>query len=132
VGFRISRLLLLAALTLGCQRPAPAGSALQVTDLVSGTGAATAPGRTVVMHYQGWLPDGRRFDSSYERGRPIEFVLGQKMVIPGWERGVTGMRVGGKRKLVIPPQLAYGAAGQGAAVPPNATLIFEVELVQVR
>jgi len=128
------RVLVLVALglTMGCQRPAPAAGSLQVSDQVVGTGAEAAPGRTVLMHYRGRLPDGQRFDSSYERGRPIEFVLGQKMVIPGWEQGVIGMRVGGKRTLVIPPQLAYGAAGQGAAVPPNATLIFEVELVQVR
>jgi FKBP-type peptidyl-prolyl cis-trans isomerase len=126
-----ARVLLLLGLVLGCQRPAPAAG-LEVSDQVVGTGAQAAPGRTVVMHYQGRLADGRRFDSSYDRGKPIEFVLGQKMVIPGWEQGVTGMRVGGKRKLVIPPRLAYGAAGQGSAVPPNATLIFDVELVQVR
>jgi FKBP-type peptidyl-prolyl cis-trans isomerase len=118
-------------LVLGCQRPAPAAG-LQVTDQVVGTGAEALPGRTVVMHYRGRLADGRAFDSSYQRGRPVEFVLGQKMVIPGWEQGVRGMRAGGKRTLVVPPRLAYGAAGQGAAVPPDATLIFEVELVQVR
>ncbi len=123
--------LLLGVLLLACQRPAPAPG-LQVTDQLVGTGAEALPGRTVVMHYRGRLADGRSFDSSYQRGQPIQFVLGQKMVIPGWEQGLRGMRVGGKRTLVVPPALAYGAAGQGAAVPPGATLVFDVELVQVR
>lgn len=120
------------ALALGaCQRP-PAAARLQVTDRVVGSGAEATPGRTVVMHYRGRLVDGRPFDSSHERGRPVEFVLGQRMVIPGWEQGVRGMRVGGQRTVVVPPGLAYGAAGQGTAVPPNATLIFDLDLVQVR
>jgi FKBP-type peptidyl-prolyl cis-trans isomerase len=116
---------------LACQRPRPAPR-LEVTDQVVGSGAEAVDGRTVVMHYRGRLVDGRPFDSSHDRGRPIEFVLGRKMVIPGWEQGVKGMRVGGRRSLVVPPGLAYGAAGQGAAVPPDATLIFDLELVQVR
>jgi FKBP-type peptidyl-prolyl cis-trans isomerase len=122
----------LAVGLLACQRPAPAPGALQVTDQVVGSGAEAVPGRTVVLHYRGRLVDGRTFDSSHERGRPIEFVLGQKMVIPGWEQGVRGMRVGGRRTLVVPPRLAYGAAGHGPSVPPNATLVFELDLVQVR
>jgi FKBP-type peptidyl-prolyl cis-trans isomerase len=125
-------LVLALGLALGaCQRPQPAAR-LQVTDRVVGSGAEAAPGRTIVMHYRGRLVDGRAFDSSHDRGRPIEFVLGQKMVIPGWEQGVKGMRAGGQRTLVVPPALAYGAAGQGTAVPPNATLIVDLELVQVR
>jgi FKBP-type peptidyl-prolyl cis-trans isomerase len=115
-------------LALACQRP----ERLQIRDTVVGKGAEATSGRTVVMHYRGRLADGRPFDSSYVRGQPIEFVLGKKMVIPGWERGVAGMRVGGRRTLVIPPSLAYGAAGHGPTVPPFATLTFELELVQVR
>jgi FKBP-type peptidyl-prolyl cis-trans isomerase FkpA len=117
-------------LCLSCQRPEPGASRLQLSDRVVGSGAEALPGRTVVMHYRGRLADGRVFDSSQDR--PVEFVLGQKMVIPGWEQGVRGMRVGGKRTLVVPAHLGYGAAGHGTAVPPHATLVFEVELVQVR
>ena len=116
-----SRRHLLRVLPLGllwaCQRPER--PTLGITDQVVGSGAEVAPGRTVVMHYRGRLGDGRVFDSSHDRGRPVEFVLGQKMVIPGWEQGVQGMRVGGRRQLVVPPALAYGAAGQGPAVPPT-------------
>lgn len=103
-------------------------------DLAAGTGAAAKAGDTVVVHYTGWLPDGRAFDSSRDRGEPFSFTLGQGMVIPGWEEGVAGMRIGGQRQLVIPPDLAYGSegAGGGEVIPPNATLVFDVELIEIR
>jgi peptidylprolyl isomerase/FKBP-type peptidyl-prolyl cis-trans isomerase FkpA len=105
---------------------------LKIEDLVVGSGAAAKTGDTVVMNYTGWLENGTRFDSSYDSGQPIEFVLGQGSVIPGWEQGVPGMKVGGKRRLTIPPALAYGAKGAGDTIPAYATLIFEVELVQIK
>ena len=106
---------------------------LKIEDLVVGTGAAAKTGDTVVVNYTGWLENGTKFDSSYDSGRqPIEFVLGQGTVIPGWEQGIPGMQVGGKRRLTIPPDLAYGAAGASDTIPANATLIFEVELVQIK
>lgn len=100
-------------------------------DLVAGTGEEAVRFATVRVHYTGWLMDGKKFDSSLDRGQPFEFVLGAGQVIPGWEMGVEGMRVGGKRELVIPPQLAYGPQGAGRVIPPNATLRFEVELLGV-
>ncbi len=126
-----ARFLIVAWLCVACQRPERARP-LEISEREVGSGAEAVPGRTVVMHYRGRLADGRPFDNSQDRGGPVEFVLGQKMVIPGWEQGVRGMRVGGKRTLVVPAHLAYGAAGHGTAVPPHATLIFDVELVQVR
>jgi FKBP-type peptidyl-prolyl cis-trans isomerase len=105
---------------------------LYIRDLEPGTGAEAASGQTVSVHYTGWLPDGTEFDSSLDRNEPLSFPLGAGQVIPGWEEGVVGMKVGGRRKLVIPPSLAYGAGGMGGIIPPNATLVFEVELLDAR
>lgn len=106
-------------------------SGLIIEDTVTGTGAAASTGRDVIVHYAGWLADGTQFDSSKEKQDPFEFTLGKREVIPGWEEGLPGMKVGGTRKLTIPPQLAYGEAGAGDTIPPNATLTFEVELLSV-
>lgn len=116
---------------------APAGpvvttaSGLQYQDLVIGTGTEATVGRTVSVHYTGWLADGSVVDSSRERGQPIEFPLGTTGIIQGWNEGITGMKVGGRRKLTIPPSLGYGEAGRPPRVPPNATLTFDVELMAV-
>jgi FKBP-type peptidyl-prolyl cis-trans isomerase len=107
-------------------------SGLEYVDLQEGKGDAVKYGQTVEVHYTGWLTDGKKFDSSKDRGRPFVFPLGQGRVIKGWEEGVNGMKVGGKRKLIIPPHLGYGAAGAGGVIPPNATLIFEVELLKIQ
>ena len=111
-------------------------SGLKIEDVTVGTGAAAAAGQKVKVHYTGWLTDGvikgRKFDSSKDRGDPFVFPLGQGHVIKGWDEGVAGMKVGGKRKLTIPPQLGYGARGAGGVIPPNATLVFEVELLDVK
>lgn len=105
---------------------------LHVEVLKDGTGATAENGKTVTVNYRGTLEDGKEFDSSYNRNEPFEFVLGAGQVIPGWDLGVLGMKVGEKRKLVIPPDLAYGASGAGGVIPPNATLTFEVELLGVK
>jgi peptidylprolyl isomerase len=97
-----------------------------------GTGAQPQPGQTVSVHYTGWLTDGTKFDSSRDRGAPLEFPIGQGRVIKGWDEGVGAMKVGEKRTLVIPPELGYGARGTGGVIPPNATLVFKIELVGVR
>lgn len=107
-------------------------SGLQYEDLVVGKGALAQAGSRVSVHYTGWLEDGTKFDSSLDRGSPFEFTLGAGLVIKGWEEGVAGMRVGGKRKLIVPPQLAYGESGAGGVIPPNATLTFEVELLAIK
>ncbi len=106
-------------------------SGLQYDDLAVGEGAAARSGQHVTVHYTGWLADGKKFDSSLDRGDPFAFNLGQGQVIAGWDEGVQGMKVGGKRKLTIPPDLGYGPRGAGGVIPPNATLLFEVELLGV-
>jgi len=112
---------------------------LQTSDVAAGTGAEARPGMTVSVHYTGWLYDvnaadkkGRKFDSSKDRNEPFDFPLGGGQVIEGWDRGVAGMKVGGTRVLTIPPAMGYGARGAGGVIPPNATLLFEVELLGVR
>jgi len=114
-------------------------SQLQITDTAVGTGAEALKGKTVVVHYTGWLYDpaapnskGKKFDSSVDRGQPFTFPLGAGRVIKGWDEGVAGMKVGGKRTLVIPPGMAYGSRGAGGVIPPDATLLFDVELLGVR
>ncbi|HLZ30590.1 MAG TPA: FKBP-type peptidyl-prolyl cis-trans isomerase [Chloroflexota bacterium] len=105
---------------------------LKFTDDQVGTGTEAQKGKTVSVHYTGWLLDGTKFDSSRDRNQPFSFPLGQGQVIKGWDEGVAGMKVGGKRTLVIPPDLGYGARGAGGVIPPNATLKFEVELLDVK
>jgi FKBP-type peptidyl-prolyl cis-trans isomerase FkpA len=106
-------------------------SGLIIQDLTVGAGDLAVAGRRVTVHYTGWLTDGTKFDSSKDRDDPFVFPLGGRRVIAGWDEGVQGMRVGGVRKLTIPPALAYGTRGAGGAIPPNATLVFEVELLAV-
>ena len=106
---------------------------LQIEDLTVGTGAEATSGKNVDVHYTGWLTNGTKFDSSVDRGRPFSFPIGAGRVIKGWDQGVAGMKVGGKRKLTIPPELGYGASGAGGGkIPPNSTLVFEVELLAVK
>ncbi len=111
-------------------------SGLRITDTTVGTGVTPAKGQTCVMHYTGWLYNdgtkGKKFDSSVDRGQPFEFKLGVGQVIGGWDEGVGSMKVGGKRTLIIPPALGYGARGAGGVIPPNATLMFDVELLGVK
>jgi peptidylprolyl isomerase len=111
-------------------------SGLQITDNKVGTGASPQPGQICVMHYTGWLYEGgkkgQKFDSSLDRGTPFEFPIGRQRVIAGWDEGVASMKVGGKRTLIIPPALGYGSRGAGGVIPPNATLMFEVELLDVK
>jgi FKBP-type peptidyl-prolyl cis-trans isomerase len=104
---------------------------LQIEELEVGTGQEAQTGDRVQVHYTGWLTDGKKFDSSLDRGRPFGFQLGEGRVIPGWEQGVLGMKVGGKRKLTIPPHLGYGDRGAAGVIPPGATLVFEVELLGI-
>ena len=106
-------------------------SGLQIQEIKIGEGETAASGQFVSVHYTGWLTDGSKFDSSKDRDEPFEFPLGERTVIAGWDEGVQGMKVGGIRKLTIPPQLGYGARGAGGVIPPNATLLFEVELLDV-
>ena len=106
---------------------------LQIEDMAIGKGAEAKAGKSVDVHYTGWLTDGKKFDSSKDRGKPFTFTLGQRQVIQGWDQGVAGMKEGGKRKLTIPAEMGYGARGaDGGLIPPNATLVFEVELLKVR
>ena len=111
-------------------------SGLQYDDTQAGNGAQPKTGQTCVMHYTGWLYEngvkGKKFDSSVDRGQPFEFPIGTGRVIKGWDEGVATMKVGGKRTLIIPPALGYGARGAGGVIPPNATLMFEVELLDVK
>ena len=150
--FKCDRLMAIAIVTVvvgavaaGTPIPATAQSAgksmttasgLQITDTKAGTGATPKTGQICVMHYTGWLyqngAKGAKFDSSVDRGQPFEFPIGTGRVIKGWDEGVASMKVGGKRTLVIPPDLGYGARGAGGVIPPNATLIFEVELLGVK
>jgi len=144
---RRAALALVAALTGACAGTTTASaqevgktvttpSGLRIIDSQIGTGATPRTGQTCVMHYTGWLyqggAKGQKFDSSVDRGRPFEFPIGRGQVIPGWDEGVASMKVGGKRTLIIPPDLGYGARGAGGVIPPNATLIFEVELLGVK
>ena len=111
-------------------------SGLKITDSKIGTGATPKPGQTCIVHYTGWLYEngakGKKFDSSVDRGQPFEFPVGMHRVIAGWDEGVASMKVGGKRTLIVPPQLGYGASGAGGVIPPNATLIFDVELLGLK
>ena len=123
-----------AAQTAG--KPMTTSSGLQIIDSKVGTGASPKSGQTCVMHYTGWLYEngqkGKKFDSSVDRNEPFEFPIGMGRVIKGWDEGVATMQVGGKRTLIIPPQLGYGARGAGGVIPPNATLMFDVELLAVK
>ena len=111
--------------------PSTTASGLIIEDVIVGSGDEASAGQSVAVHYTGWLTDGRKFDSSKDRNDPFEFSLGARRVIAGWDEGVQGMRIGGMRKLTIPPELGYGARGAGGVIPPNATLVFEVELLAV-
>jgi FKBP-type peptidyl-prolyl cis-trans isomerase len=129
--------LLLAAVQADEPDPEPPGmkalkSGLKYRDLAAGKGAAAKPGNTLRVHYTGWLAKGKKkFDSSRDSGRPFNFKLGAGMVIKGWDEGLVGMKVGGKRRLLIPAKLGYGARGAGGLIPPNADLVFEVELLGI-
>lgn len=131
--------MLLASLSLGAvgctKKPGEGGSGdvteLKIEDLKTGTGDTAVAGAMVTVHYTGTLTDGKKFDSSVDRGQPFQFPLGAGRVIKGWDEGVAGMKVGGKRKLTIPSSMGYGERGAGGVIPPNATLIFEVELLNV-
>jgi peptidylprolyl isomerase len=112
--------------------PVTTASGLKYTDVVVGKGESPKKGQTVTVHYTGTFPDGRKFDSSVDRGQPFSFVIGQGQVIKGWDEGVITMKKGGKRQLVIPANLAYGEAGAGGVIPPNATLHFDVELLDFK
>jgi FKBP-type peptidyl-prolyl cis-trans isomerase len=105
---------------------------LKFKDVNKGDGPRPRQGQTVVVHYTGWLTNGEKFDSSVDRGQPFEFVLGAGNVIKGWDEGVKGMHIGGERRLLIPPQLGYGAKGAGSSIPPNAKLLFDVQLLSVK
>lgn len=113
-------------------KPTTTPSGLEYWEIKKGTGALAQAGKNVSVHYTGWLTDGKEFDSSRDAGEPIQFKLGTGQVIKGWDEGIAGMKVGGKRQLRIPPALGYGARGAGSAIPPNATLVFDVELMGVK
>lgn len=148
--FKTRTLIAAAALTILGLSPPGAGAAhaqtagkkmttasgLQITDTTVGTGASPQTGQICVMHYTGWLYENgqmtKKFDSSVDRGQPFEFPIGTGRVIKGWDEGVASMKVGGKRTLIIPPEMGYGARGAGGVIPPNATLVFDVELLDVK
>jgi hypothetical protein len=113
-------------------QPTVTADGLQIIEVEAGTGDAAQSGQTVSVHYTGWLADGTQFDSSLDRGQPITFVLGSGQIIPGFDEGVTGMKVGETRRLILPPDLAYGAEGRPPVIPPNAELTFDVQLVSVQ
>jgi peptidylprolyl isomerase len=125
-----------SAASVRAQPVTTTSSGLGIIDTKVGTGPSPKPGQTVVVHYTGWLYEngkrGKKFDSSVDRGQPFEFPLGKGQVIAGWDQGVATMKVGGKRTLIIPPSLGYGANGAGGVIPPNATLIFDVELLRIK
>jgi FKBP-type peptidyl-prolyl cis-trans isomerase FkpA len=112
-------------------KPAETGE-LKIEEVQAGTGDEAVEGKEVTVHYTGTLTDGTKFDSSHDRGEPFSFRIGAGMVIPGWDQGIKGMKVGGKRKLTIPPALGYGERGAGGTIPPNATLLFDIELLSVK
>jgi len=135
-------MLLAIALTSGCKSPSdtfpnqptatqPQATELKIEDTTVGAGAEAKSGDLVTVNYTGWLTDGTKFDSSVDRNQPFQFRIGEGKVIPGWEQGVAGMKVGGKRKLTIPADLGYGAQGAGGVIPPNATLVFDIELLGI-
>ena len=141
----VTRRVIIATATFAAVHPAGAqtqgkvmttDSGLKIIDTTVGTGASPKAGQTCVMHYTGWLYEGgakgKKFDSSVDRGSPFEFPIGMRRVIGGWDEGVATMKVGGKRTLIIPPELGYGARGAGGVIPPNATLIFDVELLAIK
>lgn len=129
--------LMLAVVIAGCSKKENSGeittlSGLKYTDIVVGTGESPLPGQIVTIHYTGTLLDGKKFDSSRDRNQPFSFTIGIGQVIKGWDEGVMTMKVGGKRKLTIPPELGYGSRGAGTVIPPDSTLIFDVELLDVK
>jgi FKBP-type peptidyl-prolyl cis-trans isomerase FkpA len=139
--YKFGLLVVLGLLVVACSKSSPTkvsgpgtttASGLQYWDITTGNGATATPGNQVKVHYTGWLADGTKFDSSRDRNELFEFTLGRGMVIKGWDEGVAGMKVGGKRQLRIPPGLGYGSQGFGNTIPPNSTLIFDVELVEVK
>lgn len=124
--------ILIASNTMSDANAVTTPSGLKYVELKEGTGATPKPGQTVEVHYVGTLEDGTQFDSSRDRGQPFSFKIGIGQVIKGWDEGVSTIKVGGRRQLIIPPELGYGARGAGGVIPPNATLLFDVELLGVK